>query len=243
VTEVLAALETQARRDSPDVIISDDNTSVPTALFCRRAAPVQIFLQHGCPAWPVRQLEAVFNSFGIDPAIAGWGGAAMLACNMPWDLAALNPELDAAELERERQALPRARFLIGCYGRLVKVTVPYLRAVERVLMRCPGTVFVTGGTGEAAEIRAFAKGSPVGDRMHVEARFVPGHVWGQLLDVFLDTWPITGGESCRQVIARGRPVVGIDSVEMPALRKQRDPLLVAEDWDGFVERTVSCCTT
>ncbi len=235
---MIAAIEQRARRDQPTIVISDMNNAIPTALFSRRIAPVQILLQAGMPAWPVRNLDAVFNSFGIDPAIAGWGDAAIFDFLCPWDLAALDPPQDAVELERERAALPRNHRLIGCYGRLVKITEPYLKAVERILLRCPDAAFVTGGTGDPALIRAFAANSPVGNRIHVEARYVPGHTWDRLLDIFLDTWPLQGGESCRATIAKGRPVVTLRSSEMPAMEKQRDTALVAQDWDGFVACTV-----
>ena len=92
--------------------------------------------------WPVRHLEAVFNSFDIDPAIAGWGEAKMLPCPAPWDLAILDAPIDEAAIEQERQRLPKGYRLVGCYGRLVKVTQPYLRAVERILLECPDTAFV-----------------------------------------------------------------------------------------------------
>ena len=233
--EVVASLEARAAADRPAVAISDMNNGIPTALFSRRLAPVQVFLQAGMPAWPVCNLDAVFNSFGIAPDLAGWNGATMLEFNPPWELTSLVPRADAAELERERASLPRARKLIGCYGRLVKVTDDYLRAVERILLQCPDTAFVVGGTGDPDAIRRFAARSQAGPRIHVEDRFVPGHTWDRLLDVFLDTWPLQGGESCRQAIAKGCPVVTMHSAEMPALDAQRDPLLLAGNWDAVVD--------
>lgn len=233
-SSLIATIEAQVREDGADIVISDMNNAIPTALFARRLASTQIFLQAGMPGWPVRPLAAVFNSFGFDPGIAGWGNARMLRFNPPWDLAALAPSEDPAETARERATLPQGWRLIGCYGRLVKVTEPYLRAVERILEQCPDTAFVAGGTGDAAMIMDFAARSPVGARIHVAARFVPGHAWGRILDLFLDTWPVTGGEACREVIAKHRPVVTLQSREMPAIHAQRDPQLLAADWDGFV---------
>jgi hypothetical protein len=235
---LIGAIEARAAEDRPAIAISDMNNAIPTALFSRRIAPVQVLLQAGMPAWPVRNLDAVFNSFGFDAREAGWGAARMLEFNPPWDLASLDPQEDAAEVARERATLPAGRRLIGCYGRLVKVTEPYLRAVERILERCPEVDFATGGTGDAGMIRDFIAASPVGGRMHLEARFVPGRSWGRFLDVFLDTWPVCGGESSREMIAKHRPVVTLHSAEMPALDAQRDPALVAPDWDGFVARAV-----
>ena len=230
---LIAAIEALTAADPPAIAISDMNNAVPTALFARRLAPAQLFLQGGMPAWPVPNLDGVFNSFGFDPAVAGWGNARMLSFNPPWDLTKLNPREDAEEVARERARLPQGLRLIGNYGRLVKLTEPCLLAAERILERCPDVAFVTGGTGDAADIHAFIDRSPVGERMRVVEGFVPGQSWGRFLDVFLDTWPVTGGESCREMIAKGRPVVTMHSVEMPAIDRQRDPMLVARSWQDY----------
>jgi hypothetical protein len=237
--ETILAVEAQIASDRPGIMVSDMNNAIPTALFSRRSAPVQIFLQAGLPAWPVQNLDAVFNSFGFDPKVAGWGRARIIGFNPPWDLAMLDPFVSAEEIGRERAKLPQGRRLIGSYGRLAKVTEPYLKAAERILLCCEDVAFVLGGTGDAAAIQAFIADSPVGDRMHVEQRFVPGHVWGHILDMLLDTWPVTGGESCREMIAKGRPVVSLHSAEMPAIDQQRDRQLVARDWVSYVEHAVS----
>ncbi|TCR70016.1 hypothetical protein [Bosea sp. BK604] len=233
--EALAAIEGQLAIDKPHVIISDMNNAIPTVLFSRRVAPVQIFLQAGMPAWPIRNLDAVFNSFGIAPEIAGWGNARMLDFNPPWDLSTLNQARSPDLIAQSRARLPDATKLIGSYGRLVKVTRPYLEAAERILQSCPDAALIIGGTGDDSDIRAFIAASAVGGRMHVETGWVDGHVWGRLIDVFLDTWPVTGGESSREMIAKGRPVVTLHSEEMPAIVAQRDSSLVAANWDEFCE--------
>jgi hypothetical protein len=59
-----------------------------------------------------------------------------------------------------------------------------------------------------------------------------------LLDLFLDTWPQTGGESARETMAKGCPVVAMHSAEMPAFDAQRDPTLLARNWDGFCRHAI-----
>jgi hypothetical protein len=229
----LAEVESALAEVAPDILISDMNNGVPLAVFARRAAPVQVFLQAGLPAFPGPGLDAVFDGFGIGARKTGWGRARRLPLQLPWDLEMLAPPPDAAQLEAERAALAGNGPLCGVYGRLVKLTPDYLRAVERILLAVPEARFVAGGTGDPAAIEAFARSSAVGSRLQVQPRFVPGHAWGGLLDLFLDTWPQTGGESVRETMAKGRPVVARHSAEMPAFDAQRDPALLARDWDGF----------
>jgi hypothetical protein len=237
-TELVQAIEALTAPDPPAIAISDMNIAVPTMLFARGLAPAQIFLQGGMPAWPVRPLHGVFNSFGFDPVVAGWGEARVLSFNPPWDLAKLNPPEDAEEVARQRACMPQGLRVIGNYSRLVKLTEPCLLAVQNILQRCPDVGFVTGGTGDASDIRAFIARSPVGERMRVVEGFVPGQSWGRSLEVYLDTWPVTGGGSCREMIAKGRPVVTMHSTEMPAIDLQRDPVLVARDWREYADIAV-----
>lgn len=241
-TATIAAIEALVAADPASIAISDMNNAVPTALFARRLAPAQVFLQAGMPVWPVRPLDGVLNCFGFDPVTAGWGAARLIPFLPPWDLEKLAPPVNAEEVAQQRARLPAGMRLIGNYGRLVKLAEPCMQAVEQILMRCPDVAFATGGTGDSAALHAFVRNSPVGDRMHIIEGFVPGHSWGRMLDVFLDTWPVTGGESCRETIAKGRPVVSILSDEMPAIFGERDPDFVARDWPEYVEIAVRLLT-
>lgn len=234
----LAQVEAALAAIEPDILVTEMNNAVPMAVFARRSAPAQIFLQGGLPAFPQPGLDAVFDSFGIGAAGAGWGDARLLPWRSPWDLTMLAPPPDAAQLAAERAALAGEGPVFGVYGRLVKLTSDYLRAVERILQAVPEARFVTGGSGDPAPIEAFARASPVGDRIQVQARFVPGHAWGRILDLFLDTWPLTGGESVRETMAKGCPVVSLHTPEMPAMDLQRDPAWLAQDWDGFCDLAV-----
>lgn len=190
------------------------------------------------PAWPVCNLDAVFNSFGFDPQKAGWGDADMLRIDAPWDRDALNPAVAEDDIVAERARLPAHTRLVGSYGRFSKVTLPYLQAVEQILLRCPDVGFVLGGTGDATPIRSFIAESPAGSRMAAEERYVAGHVWGHILEILLDTWPVTGGVSAREMLAKSKPVLTRYSDEMPAIHRQRDPSLVATSWESFADKAV-----
>ena len=240
--DTILSIEAQADIDRPAIMISDMNNAVPTAVFSRRSAPVQILSQVGMPAWPIRNLDAVFNGFGFDGAAAGWGKAILLSLNLPFDVASLNPVVSKEAIRAEHATLPRGYRLIGSYSRFSKITEPYLKAAEQILIRCEDAAFVLGGTGDVAAIETFISASPVGERMHIVSRFVPGHVWGHILEIFLDTWPVTGGGSAREMIAKGKPVVTLHSQEMPAYDAQRDVYLVTADWRAYVEQAVRLLT-
>ena len=66
--------------------------------------------------------------------------------------------------------------------------------------------------------------------------FVDGLVWAEFLDVFLDTFPLAGGYSCREVMAKGKPIVHMLSEDMPNLDEFLDPELGAQSVDDYVYR-------
>ena len=232
------AVARQAESDEVDIMISDMNTGVPTLIFSRRAAPVQAFLQVGLPAWGTLNLDCVFSGFGFDPALAGWEGAAVYDFLPPWNLDDLKGEDDGEHSAPIIAGLPPDRRVIGCYARLVKMTPDFLRAAERILLARTECCLLLGGTGDGSEIRRFIASSPAGSRMVLTEGFVSGKRWARILDIFLDTWPFQGGGSVREVIVRGVPVVSIHSAEMPAMDREKDPDLIASDWDGYVARVV-----
>ena len=52
--------------------------------------------------------------------------------------------------------------------------------------------------------------------------------------VFLDTFPLTGGYSCREVLAKGKPIVHMHSADMPNLNAFLDGELQASDAREYV---------
>jgi hypothetical protein len=239
---IIYEIERSLEIDRPDVVIADMNTAIPMVLFARGVAPAQIFFQAGPPAWPGPGLDAVFNSFGFDAELAGWGSAMQLQLGSYLDIADLIGSALEEDLAAERRLFAPGLRLVGSYGRLVKVTIEYLQAAERILKRCPDIGLALGGTGDASHIRDFIAASSVRERIFLEERFVSKHVWGRMLTLFLDTWPITGGVSAREVLAKGTPVVMLRNAEMPALHRQRDPALIAADWAQYESFAVDLLT-
>jgi hypothetical protein len=223
----LDAISDQMKRDEIDVVITDMNSAVPTALFLRRVAPVQIYLQLGLPFWPVPTIDSVMLGWHVEPSRIGFAAKQCHAVVPPWDIAALNPAVDALAVERERALFPAGQRIIGMYGRLAKVTPEYLEVAARLVSQHPDVVFAIGGSGDAAPIRRFVIARGLQDRFVIVDRFVDGHLWGHLLELFLDTWPLHGGYAVREVMAKGIPAISMMSDDMPNLSREKDPKLIA----------------
>jgi hypothetical protein len=233
LAERVEILRDMIAEDAPDVLITDMNAAVPAALFEYRVAPLQVFYQFGMPVWPVSQVDAVFHCWDFDFAKAGLSGRSNRQLMIPYDLARFAGPADPESLRRERVGLPGGR-LVGTYGRLSKITPAFIEAVVSGVARHPDVSVVFAGSGNGTPIRDAISAKGLTDRFIVRDHFVDGHVWGHMLDVFLDTFPQPGGASCLEVIAKGKPVVSLVTSEAANLaREQRVRSLVATDSVGY----------
>jgi hypothetical protein len=229
----LARLRQSLKNDEFDVVITDMNSVVPQDLFHERVAPIQIYYQLGMPFWQASNVDAILQAWEISPASLGFEADKCHLVHAP-KLARVTPAADWAAVKAERHRFPASKYTIGFYGRLVKITPAQCALIHRILERHPDTIAVLGGTGDAVPILDFIKEHQLEERMFVVNRFVDGHVWGRFLDVFLDTAPLTGGYSCREVVSKGKPVVHMLSGDMPNINDFLDPELQASDADEYV---------
>lgn len=232
MSQRIAAVADAVAEDAIDILITDTNAALPTVLFEQRVAPVQVFYQFGMPFWPV-SIDAVFRVDNYEPQLVGFDPD--ICCTMglgPWNVEALAPQVDPDRIAAERARFPAGARLIGCYGRLAKITPKYLEIAAELLARHGDAVIVIGGTGDATMIRQFIAERNLAGRLELVEAYVDGHVWGHLLEIFLDTSPQEGGLSAREVIAKGRPVVTIRGAWS---EQDRIPMLVAEDATGYLD--------
>lgn len=231
MTQRIAAVMEAIAADEIDILITDMNTALPTVLFERRVAPIQIFYQVGLPFWPLANIGAVFRIDYYDPTKDGFNPSRCFSMGLgPWDLPALAPEVDHALVASERARFAPGARLVGTYGRLAKITPEFLAIAAELLARHQEIVVILGGTGDGGWIRDFITARNLTGRLELVEGYVDGHVWGHLVEVFLDTFPQEAGFAGREVMAKGRPIVSLRS---PWSEKDRIPMLVANDREAY----------
>jgi hypothetical protein len=202
------------------------NTALPTAIFEQRLAPIQVFYQFGLPYWPIENLDGIFRTWQTDAQRVGFAPEKCFEMVAPWNFEELAPSVDSARVAAERALFPPGR-LIGTYGRLSKITPDFLLSVANAIRDIPDVTVLLGGIGDDAAITRAVKDLSMENRFVVLNRYVDGHLWGEFLDIFLDTFPQQGFTSCREMIAKGKPVVCHHSDETPNFARERAPELVA----------------
>ena len=241
-SERIARLEAAFVEVRPDIVITDMNASVPTVLFERGIAPTQVYYQFGMPHWPLASIDGLFHVWDFDLAGAGFDSATSVMMTIPYDLERFAGPVSRHSLDEERARLPAGR-LIGTYGRLAKLSPEFIETAVAAVKDQSDVTLVFGGSGDPALAQETIDRLGAGTRAAVVARFVDGHLWGHILEVFLDTFPQPGGASCLEMLAKGKPVVGLRSSDASNLiETQRVDMLSARDardYAGIVSRLLS----
>lgn len=235
-SERIVAVAQAIAADEIDILITDVNSAVPTVLFERRIAPVQIFFQTGLPYWPLANVDGVFRVEFYDPRLDGFETEMCFDLGLgAWDQQGYEyaPPVEPARIaaERMRLRLPPEVKLAGIYGRLVKVKPYYLEMITKLLARHPQLVVLLGGTGQVKWIHDFITERCLAERLVLIDEYVDGHVWGHMIDLFLDT-SVDVTVAGREIMAKGKPIV---CMRTSTLEHERVPMLIADNHAMYVD--------
>nr|WP_047167166.1 hypothetical protein [Sphingomonas sp. Y57] len=238
------AIIAQLAADGIDVLIADSNCAVATMVLQQRPVPVQAFHENGFAAWAIPELDLALMGITRPSPDLFVPGVEMVRTPRNTAFVFQRIERPEASIAAVRDVLcaesgvATPSVVYGVYGRMAKITADYMAQVEAILLRDPRAIFFAGGTGRISPIMDCKRASPVGGRMVIYNDFIDGHVIGECIDVFLDSFPFPGGMSCIEVQARGVPVVWMappPDGEQMIIGDQRDPELKACDADHYVE--------
>lgn len=218
--------------DDVDVVITEQNRAVATALFAWRVAPLQIWLDTGFPFWNLETLD-----WTLSPAASRGADRPVRTSPIVWGQASdtLGQAADPESIAQLRSTFPEGSFVLGVFVRLVKLDAAYLDVLRRILLTDRQFHLVIAGPGDPDEIEAFVADPALAGRVTFHAGLVDLDVYGSAIDVMCDTFPFIGGNACRQVSARGTPVIArLGTPWDPMLEAERNPDLLARDNEGFI---------
>lgn len=231
------------RADQIDVLITDTGTAVPTYVFSRRVAPVQIWMEMGYPYWSIAQLDWVLlagrqcqSYYGIPTN--RWSP---MIDRCAADL--MHRPVTDSQIAEARNAVKAGGYVMACFTRLAKMSVLYLRLIRRLLRNIPSSRFVIVGAGSSHEVEALLVEPEFWGRVTLINELVDINVYSKVIDVFLDTFPFAGGGAVREALICGVPVVamrGGDYDEMVV--DQRDHSLCAWSDDEYCDIVLRLAT-
>ncbi|RXJ55396.1 hypothetical protein [Candidatus Marinarcus aquaticus] len=186
-----------------DVLIGLHSQVEYNFLFTTRSAPLQIYWSHG---------DSEYDIEGIDKKISHFSQKTRQkefeTFLLPIDMNKYNPPVDNKTVEEIRQQYPKDAFILGYIGRLIKIeNDQYLETIATIMKQNKNTIFLACGSGEDDSIRQKVDKLGIGERFYFTGHIDP-HLYGHVIDLYLDAFPLTSGESLNEYMAKERvPII------------------------------------
>ncbi len=207
--------------DEIDILITNMNgQGINTFLLANRCATKQVYFGHG---------ELHFNIDGIDNRMTMGSvdeaqeqiieGFKVQVYKNIVDIDFLNPvlnEIELKEIKDIKNNYPKNTIYLGTIGRLVKLdNREYIKIVLNLLKKYSNTVYLACGIGGESNIKELIQ--EVNKEIsleNLEDRFiftglVNAHIYGNIIDIFLNTFPQSQGTSLLEIMAKGKVVISM----------------------------------
>ncbi|MFZ2956855.1 MAG: hypothetical protein WA705_08205 [Candidatus Ozemobacteraceae bacterium] len=191
-------------QDEIDVLIVTSCHEQSNFLFSTRTAPLQIYWTHGMHVYDVPGIDfRMTHSQGHDE-IYSFEGFDYFGIPCGMDDIFYIPLVAPEAVQKIRNRFPPGTVILGSIGRMIKVdSPPYLEAVREILMKNPNTVYLACGGGGTENITSFLKKWNIENRFFFEGH-VDSAVYGHAIDIYLNTFPLSAGESLNEFLAKGK---------------------------------------
>lgn len=195
--------------NNTDILITYNDYDIFNFLFATRTTPKQIYWSH---------INCYYNIEGIDKRISHFNQEDNTfnfeIFNIPIDINKYNPKVDMSEVKKIRDKFPEDSIILGSIGRLIKVdSNEYLETVAKIMEDNPKTIYLACGSGNQENIKEKVKELGILDRFYFEGH-VDAHIYGHVIDLYLDTFPSHGGESVEEYRYKGKPYIVLHKEEL-----------------------------
>ncbi|MGE4267703.1 MAG: hypothetical protein AB7F25_09720 [Deferribacterales bacterium] len=198
--EKCAALRNAVIKDEIDILIATGNRTQTTFMLAARTAPVQMYWDHGNHEYDVAGIDKRICHF--DDGYKNEFVFSRFTLPMLPKYLAPDEEKKKTEAAEIKKKLPQHRVVLGSIGRIMKLSDEYLETVADILKQNPDAVYLACGDGPIAEKRVKVRELGIEDRF-IFTGFVDPHIYGHVIDIYLNTFPLAGGESVNEFRAKG----------------------------------------
>ena len=169
-------------------------------LFTCRVAPKQIYWSHGDFQYDIEGIDKrVSHFYRENPYEYEKFDVQMLE-----EFHKPEEEKYKAEAKEIRKKWDKDTVLLGSIGRLVKLdNDEYIETVAKILEENPKSIYLACGTGNEESIKQKLVKYNVAKKRFFFEGFVNAHVYGYIIDVYLNTFPEPSGESANEFLKKG----------------------------------------
>lgn len=223
------ALREIIQNDEVEILISPNNGyGISDFLLSVRVAPTQVFWTHGNYVYDIEGIDARLTHICNDLREITHEGVVFGGIPVKMDTTFYNPLVSAQEIKEARENIAyllaqnktpeakdfsnfadewlRDKVILGVMGRLAKIdSMDYLEVICEILQRREECVFIACGAGNEEVIKS--KISQINPSVLPRFCFtgqIDSAVYGHIIDVWLDSFPMEQGESRIEYIAKGK---------------------------------------
>jgi len=234
--ESLDSAVKQILADKIDVLISDSPCATSTFIFSCRAAPIQIYLDLGTPFWSINELDWAITPTAKMAHAGSLPTTRRSYARTAYPQAVRSQPVNDSEILAARERFPKNCVLFGVFSRITKLSLEYISLVRLYLECIPNSHLLIVGLGESTSLNSLLKDSFFQSKITVINGMVDIAVYGKVIDIFCDTFPLSAGVAALEVANTGTPIVSMDTPDIDRpMMLQRDLNLVAKSPEQYIE--------
>ena len=160
----------------------------------------------------------------IGPGISKW----KVPKSLNFEL--LNPKVNLKVLNqfKNKYLISSSDFVIGTFTRYEKISLEYLDLVSRVLSKNSCAKIIIAGPNDRSLAENKLKKFII-RKQAIVLGLSDIHILGNCCHVFLDTIPFPCGSSAIEIMAKGKPVLSLQQLNLANYKKSRVPELILKD--------------
>lgn len=223
--------------DDIDILIGMHSRAEYNFLFTTRTAPKQIYWSHG---------NHQYNLKNIDSRITHIETYNRLKEKYPFYVFSIiqyyteHLKVSDETIQQERLKYPEKSLILGTIGRLNKIdNTIFLDTLTQILQQNPNVIYIAAGPGDNKHIINTLRVKGV-----IQQVYFPGHVnaalYDNIIDIFLNTFPLVQGESLNEFMATGKVFISLVEADSFWIEKQEEKLrkyLYPYSYEKYIEYT------
>ena len=195
-------------KDEIDYLISGFGYDIPNFIFSNRSAPKQLFWSHGNCTSEIEGIDKRISHFNQECEEFEWE-----IFNVP----IAEEFLIGSKEEKEKGLLLKKSLLetfgentviLGTIGRLIKIdSDEYIKVIAEIMKENPNTIYLACGSGNEKSIKEKLKKHDIDQNRFIFTGHVNPHVFGWVIDVWPDSFPLRQGNSLSEYRSKGKAYV------------------------------------
>lgn len=188
-------------KENIDILIGYHSRAEYNFLFTTRTTPKQIYWSHGNHTYDINEIDTKITHCGVEEKFN------FETFTIPVNKNIYTPDIDMKLVEEIKNSYPKDSFILGTIGRLIKVdSNEYLETVASIMKENPNTIYLACGGGNNSSIKMKVEKLGISDRFFFTGH-VDAHIYGHVIDLWLNTFPFGGGASLNERMYKKKPYI------------------------------------